>query len=94
MTRFLRFPDQLIARASLGYVEHPEAGPLAPAELTVDEIGHFYAGGEWDEDGDEVVAPAQLDGWHVNVLGDLPPEAEPFEVFPANPRRVFAGVDP
>ena len=47
-------------------------------------------GGEWDEDGNEVVPPTTLDGWHVNYRGELPEGWEAFEVTPSQPYRVFA----
>ncbi len=59
-------------------------------DRAVDVIGVITEGGEWDEDGNETVAPTVLDGWHVNYLGDLPDGWEQFEVTPTTPSRVFA----
>ena len=56
----------------------------------IDVIGAILVGGEWDEEGNEVVAPTPLDGFHVNYVGDLPTGWEAFEVMPENPHRVFA----
>jgi hypothetical protein len=35
-----------------------------------------------------VVTP--LDGWHVNTRGPMPDTLKPFEVFPVQPRRIWA----
>ena len=56
----------------------------------IDVIGTITEGGEWDDDGNELVAPTVLDGWHVNYLGDLPTGWESYEVTPSTPQRVFA----
>ena len=56
----------------------------------IDVIGTITRGGEWDEEGNEVVAPTTLDGFHVNYIGDLPEGWEKFEVKPQLPYRVFA----
>ena len=56
----------------------------------IDVIGTITRGGEWDEEGNEVVAPTTLDGFHVNYVGELPEGWEAFEVKPELPYRVFA----
>ena len=56
----------------------------------IDVVGTITEGGEWDEEGNELVAPTVLDGWHVNYLGDLPEGWESYEVFPKSPSRCFA----
>ena len=60
------------------------------ANRAVDVVGIITEGGEWDEDGNEIVAPTVLPGWHVNYLGELPTGWEQFEVTPTTPSRVFA----
>ena len=55
----------------------------------IDVIGLISEGGEWDEDGNEIVPPTVLPGWHVNFLGALPEGWESFEVKPATPHRKF-----
>ena len=59
-------------------------------EHAIDVVGTITEGGEWDEDGNEIVAPTVLDGFHINYLGDMPDGWEAFEVIPENPHRVFA----
>jgi len=56
----------------------------------IDVVGTLTEGGEWDEDGNGIVAPTVLDGFHINYLGDMPDGWEAFEVTPENPHRVFA----
>ena len=59
-------------------------------ERAIDVVGFIKEGGEWDEDGNEIVAPTTLDGFHVNYLGALPDGWDALEVTPENPYRVFA----
>ena len=60
------------------------------ANHAIDVIGTITEGGEWDDEGNEIVAPTVLSGWHVNYLGDLPTGWESYEVTPSTPYRVFA----
>ncbi len=60
------------------------------ANHAIDVVGTITEGGEWDEEGNELVAPTVLTGWHVNYLGDLPEGWESYEVKPSSPHRVFA----
>lgn len=39
----------------------------------------------------DVLGPIDGEGFHLNVIGDVPAKAAPFEVHPNTPRRVFAG---
>ena len=48
-------------------------------------LASFTVGGEWDEEGNELVAPTVLPGWHINYLGDLPEGWESYEVTPSTP---------
>ena len=56
----------------------------------IDVVGTITEGGEWDEDGNELVAPTTLPGYHVNYQGNLPDGWESYEVKPSTPYRVFA----
>lgn len=54
------------------------------------EIGLIIdVSGTYDENGDELSPPTYFEGWHVNMT-ELLPELAEFEVFPENPRRVYA----
>ena len=55
----------------------------------IDVIGTITEGGEWDENGNELVAPTTLPGYHVNYQGDLPDGWESYEVKPLTPHRRF-----
>ena len=103
---FFRFTDEaawLTAAKAAGFVSnfpvYDDEGNETGTEEKVVQYAHNYAidvigaitvGGEWDEDGNEVVSPTTLDGWHVNYRGELPEGWEAFEVTPSQPYRVFA----
>lgn len=48
--------------------------------------------GTYDEQGNELVPPTYLDGWHVNMT-QLLPELVAHQVFPQAPYRVYAGAE-
>jgi len=56
-------------------------------EGSIDVIGIIYRVDNTDPE-NPVVTPE--DGWHVNTRGPMPWEFEPFEVFPVQPRRIWA----
>mgnify|MGYP001163513593 FL=1 len=60
------------------------------ANHAIDVMGTITIGGEWDDEGNEIVAPTVLPGWHVNYLGNLPEGWESYEVTPSSPSRIFA----
>lgn len=58
----------------------------------IDVLGTLYEGGEWDEEGNEIIAPTPIEGWHVNIRLVEGEDAEPllsYTVTPATPRRVW-----
>ena len=59
----------------------------------IDEVGIISKGGEYDPETGEVITPPKvLSGWHVNVFGDLAPEAwDQYLVIVNHPVRIFAG---
>ena len=64
-----------------------------PRFRNIDTIGVIYTGGEWDADGNVLVEPVALTGWHVNVRaldGEDVSGLDAFEVHPASPVRVWA----
>ena len=100
MTHYLRFPDAPTGMAAIGAAgfiatatdESPDAVITASHTHALDVVGIITRGGEWDpETGDVVVPPVTLDGWHVNLIGDLPEGWERYLVEPRHPARVFAG---
>ena len=76
MTHFLRFPDESTWTAAA-----TEAGYI------VDDALAAYT---HDRAIDVVGGIPDVDGWHVNYIGELPDGWEDFLVEPANPYRVFA----
>ena len=58
--------------------------------ITLDVIGTLYAQGEYDSEGEVIVVPEVLPGYHINATK---PVAEwiAFKVSPTTPRRVFGG---
>lgn len=40
----------------------------------------------------DVLGPIDGQGFHLNVMGDIPAKAQAFVVEPKNPRRKFAGT--
>ena len=98
---FFRFTDEaawLTAARDAGFMvtvtdeEGNETEQLQAytASRAVDVVGIITEGGEWDEDGNETVAPTVLPGYHVNYLGELPDGWGAFEVKPSTPHRVWA----
>lgn len=97
---YLKFIDEAQANLFL-YTDVPVAYDEKgnPVEFTkqpnyqnIDVLGILYTGGEWDAEGNVVVPPTQLDGWHVNVRA-LPDEnitlITEFAIIPTIPRRVW-----
>ncbi|MGO4815249.1 hypothetical protein AB4156_37685 [Cupriavidus sp. 2MCAB6] len=71
---YLRGPDRDTTRAALlaaGLtVEYTEDGEMqrVPAEgVNLSTIGTIYEGGEWDADGNVIMPPTAVPGWHVNL---------------------------
>ena len=103
---FFRFADEaawLEAARAAGFTKdvpvYDEEGTQTGTEekviqytvsYAIDVIGTITRGGEWDEEGNEIVAPTTLDGFHVNYVGELPEGWEAYEVTPELPYRVFA----
>ena len=92
MTHFIRFPDEdtgLAALDAAGLLT--EDGEFITASHThaLDVIGTITHGGEWDKNGDVVVPFTELNGWHVNYVGELPANWEQYSVNPSSPYRVF-----
>lgn len=85
MDLYLRFPDEATANSLLYSGEEPNYH-------NIDVLGILTEGGQWDEEGNEIIAPTILDGWHVNVRLVDGEDAEPllsYTVTPATPRRVW-----
>ena len=90
---FLRFPDEstwTAAATKAGFIVD-DALAAYTHDRAIDMLGTITRGGEYDpETGEVIVATEVLDGWHVNLAGELPEGWDKFLVEPANPYRVFA----
>ena len=92
MTYFLRFPDEstwTAASTEAGYMVD-DALAAYTHDRAIDVVGTITRGGEYDKDGEVIVAPTVLDGWHVNFAGTLPDGWDEYVVSPEQPVRVFA----
>ena len=89
MTHYLRFQDQetwLIAATAAGYRDNQsEVFNYYTHDWAIDDVGIIY-----NNDGEVITPPTQMEGWHVNIIGELPPELNQYLVNPSNPYRVFA----
>ena len=92
-----RFPDEATGMAALtaaGLRFMDEDGNqqfiTASHSHCLDVLGVITRGGEWDDEGNVVVPPTTLDGWHLNYVGPLPEGWEQYAVYPQNPVRVWA----
>ena len=88
-----RWPDEatgMAALAAAGLLTADGKYITASHTHSLDVIGTISRGGEWDEEGNCLVPPTTLDGWHLNYNGDLPEGWEEYAVYPANPVRVWA----
>ena len=87
-----RFPDEstwTAAATEAGFIID-DALAAYTHDRAIDVVGTISRGGEWDEEGNCLVPPTTLDGWHVNYQGELPDGWEDYAVEPANPVRVWA----
>lgn len=93
---FFRFPDEITgmnALRSAGFIATNEKGNesiiTASHHHALDVIGIITRGGEWDDQGNVVVPPTTLDGWHVNYQGAVPDEWQQYAIWPQSPYRIF-----
>jgi len=98
---YLKFTDEAEARSVLYRIEgaveaDPENGIEAvegyevPNFRNIDTIGTITEGGEYDEEGNVLVEPTVLEGFHVNVRATSDEDTtplEPFAVQPTSPLR-------
>jgi len=94
MTHFLKFPDEKIALVKLksaGFVNEEDKIITASHSGAIDVVGIISQGGEYDLNGNMIVAPVTLDGWHINFQGELPTDWKGYVVTPESPVRMFFG---
>jgi len=89
---FLRFPDEQTYLSAVAPYMDDEGNVLLPGISDISDIGEITIPGEQDIDGTIITPSVLLDGYHVNMLGDVPPEIAEYVIDrPKNPYRVFAG---
>lgn len=87
--------DQALINAGLLDIVDDE--PITSPEVIIDYVGTIYRdSGQYtlDEDGFEVAIMEPVEGYHVNLRGNLTQEqidALPIIDAPNNPQRIFAG---
>ena len=90
---FLRFPNKEAFDAAVAPYTDAEGHCTIPH---IDVIGLIYEGGEYDSEGNVIVAPVAIDGWHVNLPGpDVPEGWEQYVIpTPNTPHRIYQGWAP
>lgn len=87
---FFRFPSEEEGMAALeaaGLLNEDGEFITASHNHALDVIGTITRGGEWDDEGNVVVPPTTLDGWHVNFQGEVPDGWGQYAVTPESPVR-------
>jgi hypothetical protein len=82
--------DTLLESAGLQVAS--DDGYIPADGVSIYHVGVISTGGEWDEEGNEIVTPTVIEGWHVNlrlreilVTADL----DEYLIEPTSPRVVF-----
>ena len=106
-TQFLRFPNEALWREAaknigvLTLIEDEEGNQqeqwvFYTTNWAIDVIGTIYEPGEYDDEGNTIVEPRPVDGYHVNVKW-LDKDGLPVPMSinriakPATPHRIFLG---
>ena len=101
---YLKFPDQetalsVLQASNLTYT-NPETEEIKVITAThthaVDVIGDIYTSGVYDIDSEgtpiTIEEPIKLDGYHINIIGELSEELEVYRIEPPQtPYRIFSG---
>jgi hypothetical protein len=92
MTYYLKFPNEKTALSKLksaGFINEDKEIINASHSHAIDVVGIITKGGDYDEEGNVVVQPTTLSGWHINYVGELPESLKEYLVTPELPVRVF-----
>ena len=85
--------DTLLESAGLQVAS--DDGYIPADGVSIYHVGVISTGGEWDEEGNEIVPPTVIDGWHVNLRLRAELTAEQITVLagslatPDTPRVIF-----
>lgn len=91
MIKYLCFPDEFTARKTTGWWSK-KSGWIAPTpQLQIAVRGVLYSDdGEYDADGNVIKEPTLKDGYHIDVIYGLIPEAaQKFIINPSTPEYVL-----
>ena len=91
-----RFPDRSTFLALCDTLGWLSEGSLVAytQDRAIDEVGAIeIVPGTYNEDGNELTAPAYDTNHHVNLLGVHPVEFDPYVVLVNSPSRQFAGCN-
>lgn len=69
MTYYLKFPNENAATQLLeeaGFLDEDKNIISCTHNYAIDVVGIITEGGEYDEEGNVVVQPTTLSGWHIN----------------------------
>jgi hypothetical protein len=92
-TVYLKFDSEAKAKEVLAeYITEEGEWQIASHTHAIDLVGiiHKPTGVMLQGEDGEYLEMAQLDGYHINFLGELPEVAQPYIVTPSSPSRVFA----
>ena len=92
-TVYLKFDSEAQAKEVLAeYITEEGEWQIASHTHAIDLVGiiHKPTGTMLQGEDGEYPEMEQLEGYHINFLGELPEVAIPFVVTPSSPSRVFA----
>lgn len=91
MTVFLKFTDQSAALAAFlecGIDNDAGRLPTVSAGMAIDVIGVITR--IVDASDPDAPVTETLPGWHINVLGAVPPALSAYSIEPVSPVRIFS----
>ena len=92
MTYYLKFPTKQIAMQLLeeaGFLDEDKNIIFCTHNYSIDIVNTIVENGQYDEEGNTIIQPVKLNGWHINYIGELPSNWEQYLVTPETPVRVF-----
>jgi hypothetical protein len=92
-TVYLKFDSEAQAKEILSdFLNEEGEWQIARHTHAIDLVGiiHKPTGNMLQGEDGEYPEMEQLEGYHINFLGELPEVAQPYSVTPSSPSRVFA----
>ncbi|MEF4449919.1 hypothetical protein U9Z59_01050 [Escherichia coli] len=89
---YLQFPDEATAKSTTGWWSKSAGWASPTPELQIAVRGVLYSDdGEYDADENVIKEPTLKDGYHIDVIYGLIPEAaQKFIINPSTPEYVLA----